>query len=292
MGCSLDSKKLPDNGSHVVFPALMLQTVRELTFRSSATPRCRLPLNVRSAGHYRTAPDWPGEDSEPKPFLQLFWSIEGSGRFRLGSRGWQAPPGTLFVYRPGEPHRIARITPRWRYRWLTLDGPEANRALERFGAPRRQWNAGRCPEEAFERLQVALKNPTPAAEREAGAIAFRILATASAPESVAAPLAERIRAALDAGHQAPDLSIDAIAREEKIHRATLFRAFKQAHGISPAEYLRHRRMQAGLRLLQETDLPVQEVAWRSGFSDPNYFARTIRRLTGRSPRELRGGGIT
>jgi transcriptional regulator GlxA family with amidase domain len=42
-------------------------------------------------------------------------------------------------------------------------------------------------------------------------------------------------------------------------------------------------------MLRQTPLPVQEIAERCGFSDPNYLARCVRRATGRNPREFRLG---
>ncbi len=32
---------------------------------------------------------------------------------------------------------------------------------------------------------------------------------------------------------------------------------------------------------------IQEIAWQSGFADPNYFSRSIRQATGMSPVEFR-----
>jgi AraC-like DNA-binding protein len=41
------------------------------------------------------------------------------------------------------------------------------------------------------------------------------------------------------------------------------------------------------RLLQESDLPVAEIAHRVGYEDPSRFAAAFRRHTGRRPTELR-----
>jgi AraC-like DNA-binding protein len=41
-------------------------------------------------------------------------------------------------------------------------------------------------------------------------------------------------------------------------------------------------------LLEETDLPVAEVARRVGVSDPGYFSRLFSRIHGISPRKWRG----
>ena len=54
-----------------------------------------------------------------------------------------------------------------------------------------------------------------------------------------------------------------------------------------ASYLRGLRMDTAAQLLQESDLPVAEIAHRVGYEDPSRFAAAFRRHTGRRPTELR-----
>ena len=46
-------------------------------------------------------------------------------------------------------------------------------------------------------------------------------------------------------------------------------------------------MDTAAQLLQESDLPVAEIAHRVGYEDPSRFAAAFRRHTGRRPTELR-----
>jgi transcriptional regulator GlxA family with amidase domain len=48
-------------------------------------------------------------------------------------------------------------------------------------------------------------------------------------------------------------------------------------------YLLHLRMQMARNLLLSTTLSIKEVAWKCGISDPKYFNKQFRRVTGRSP---------
>ena len=59
------------------------------------------------------------------------------------------------------------------------------------------------------------------------------------------------------------------------------------YGVPVASYLRGLRMDTAARLLQESDLPVAEIAHRVGYEDPSRFAAAFRRHTGRRPTELR-----
>ena len=47
------------------------------------------------------------------------------------------------------------------------------------------------------------------------------------------------------------------------------------------------RIQRALSLLQETILPVSEVAKECGFTDESYFSRVIRRSVGDTPKRFR-----
>ncbi len=65
---------------------------------------------------------------------------------------------------------------------------------------------------------------------------------------------------------------------------------RQAHDYlltHQGSYLRGLRMDTAARLLQESDLPVAEIAHRVGYEDPSRFAAAFRRHTGRRPTELR-----
>lgn len=68
------------------------------------------------------------------------------------------------------------------------------------------------------------------------------------------------------------------------HSAKLF---KQTCGMPPSEYVQSIRHREARKLLRETDLSVEAVGDRVGYSDIHYFSRIFRRLEGISPREYR-----
>jgi AraC-like DNA-binding protein len=45
-------------------------------------------------------------------------------------------------------------------------------------------------------------------------------------------------------------------------------------------------MQRALELLRDPDLSITEIAGRVGFGNVSHFARSLRKATGRGPREL------
>ena len=78
-----------------------------------------------------------------------------------------------------------------------------------------------------------------------------------------------------------------LARVSGVSQAHFARSFKQAFGVPPHRYLLTRRVERAAALLRDTDLPVTEIAFRSGWNSLGTFGRTFRDVTGESPGERR-----
>jgi AraC-like DNA-binding protein len=252
-----------------------------------------LPLVVRSAGAYRVRADFREEFAEARWFTQLYWTLEGSGWFRVGEKRVRVRAGEVFLYWPGERHVVgAGGAGGWAYRWITFDGRDTLPVLEMFGLGR-GGAAGECPEEAFDRVEAALASPTREGMRAASVAAYAILEAAGRGGSGRggeAGEAETMRAALDAAYRRSDAGVAEVAAELGLHRTTLLRNFAARFGVTPSGYLARRRLQHALSLLRTTAMPVAEVAAAAGFRSPEYLARVVRAETGRSPGEFRAGG--
>jgi AraC-like DNA-binding protein len=61
-------------------------------------------------------------------------------------------------------------------------------------------------------------------------------------------------------------------------------------GRTVGEWIAERRMSEARRLLIETDLSIDEIGQRSGYRDPNYFARSFKRAHATTPRQWRNAG--
>ena len=68
------------------------------------------------------------------------------------------------------------------------------------------------------------------------------------------------------------------------------RSFKAATGLSPHQYIIHRRVERAKALLSDTDLTLAQVARAVGFSSDSHLSSHVRRLLGVSPGALRREG--
>lgn len=86
-------------------------------------------------------------------------------------------------------------------------------------------------------------------------------------------------------HEAWD--IDSLARVSAVSAAHFARSFKDAFGVPPHRYLLTRRIERAVALLRDTDLPITEIAFRTGWKSLGTFGRIFRDVTGESPGDLR-----
>jgi AraC-like DNA-binding protein len=78
-----------------------------------------------------------------------------------------------------------------------------------------------------------------------------------------------------------------LARVSGISEAHFARSFKEAFGVPPHRYLLTRRIERATALLRDTDLPITEIAFETGWESLGTFGRTFRDITGESPGDLR-----
>jgi len=76
---------------------------------------------------------------------------------------------------------------------------------------------------------------------------------------------------------------DELADRCNLSAAQFHRLFFQAMSVSPMQYVRTLRIRHAQQLLISTDLPVNEIASRSGYSDPFIFSRAFKKHCGQSP---------
>lgn len=87
---------------------------------------------------------------------------------------------------------------------------------------------------------------------------------------------------LAAIHSAQDLA-DAL----RISHTTLNKQFRAATGQSTWAYIKQHRLDHALRLIHETDLTLSDICSEIGIATIAQLSTDIRKMTGKSPRDLR-----
>lgn len=81
--------------------------------------------------------------------------------------------------------------------------------------------------------------------------------------------------------------VQRLAEVSGVSEAHFARSFRQAFGIPPHRYLLTRRIEQATTLLRDTDLPITEIAFATGWESLGTFGRTFRDITGHSPSGVR-----
>lgn len=96
----------------------------------------------------------------------------------------------------------------------------------------------------------------------------------------------RAKDRMDAGSE-EEWPVERLASVSGVSEAHFARSFKDAFGVPPHRYLLTRRIERAKALLRDTDQPIIDIAFQTGWSSLGTFGRVFRDITGESPTELR-----
>jgi signal transduction histidine kinase/ligand-binding sensor domain-containing protein/DNA-binding response OmpR family regulator len=83
-----------------------------------------------------------------------------------------------------------------------------------------------------------------------------------------------------------NFSVDSLTEIFNMSRSNLQRKLKSIGGVTPGDYLRNYRLKKACKLLLETDMRINEVAFSVGFSSPSYFAKVFYKAYHTLPKEF------
>lgn len=85
----------------------------------------------------------------------------------------------------------------------------------------------------------------------------------------------------------PDLDVKYLTVELGMSRASLYNKVKALTGLGVNDLINRMRIEQAMQLLVGTDLPIGEVAEKTGFSNSRYFSTSFKQFTSFTPREYR-----
>ena len=68
-------------------------------------------------------------------------------------------------------------------------------------------------------------------------------------------------------------NLDNLGAKMNISRSSLYRKLREISNLKPVDFIKKVRLNYAAKLLLSKNMPINEIAWRSGFSDPKYFSK-------------------
>ena len=94
---------------------------------------------------------------------------------------------------------------------------------------------------------------------------------------------------INANYRSSNLSAETICKNAGISATTLRSLFQKYYQKTPTEYITQLRLEYA-RSLISCGTPIEQAAEKSGYSDPKYFARVVKKHLHCTPRELKSYG--
>jgi AraC-like DNA-binding protein/mannose-6-phosphate isomerase-like protein (cupin superfamily) len=245
--------------------------------------------------------------------LELLYFVRGGGRHRVADHCWSARAGDVVLVAPVAQHDLSTVGKA--QGWALEFSIEGLGGLAGGDAPLLLWHANPLLHAflAAEADPAAGHFQVPRGERHSWSARLRQLDTElrgrragyrEAVEShlmlilvdlarLADDIAGSFRAqrdplladvfALIESRYRDDITLTSIAGELGYSPAYLTHLVREKTGRTVADWITHRRMAEARKLLADTDLTAQQVAWGVGYQDPAYFSRRFRKVHGTAP---------
>jgi AraC-like DNA-binding protein len=98
---------------------------------------------------------------------------------------------------------------------------------------------------------------------------------------------EKMRSVIESIHRKPEYpwTLESLAEEIGISRASLASRFREALGTTPMQYLASLRIEKGREMLRQQSTTLEEVARKVGYSSAFAYSKAYKRMRGHSPSE-------
>ncbi len=272
----------------------MSQTHSSVVFHSSqATPLGRVLL-VGCHLELHPVPSMPMRVWE---IYSLVYVLAGTGCF-LDIEGRELPleAGDLMLMFPGHGYRyLPEPAHPWSELYLQFDGPLFDVWRDAGVITPAQPVLHLEPVEYWrQQLQQVAANPAADGPAQMLARVMTLQAVLAEIVSHAAHLTQvdrgwvlQAQALLNTVLLTEDVDWPALASALHLSADRFRKKFHALSGVSPAQYLAHRRCDEASRLLQQTTLSLCAIAEVVGFCDDSHFSRRFKERTGLSPSDYR-----
>jgi AraC family transcriptional regulator, arabinose operon regulatory protein len=256
-------------------------------------------LYVRVTGHITRGLGHHFERETIDEFI-LLYCVEGQGWLRLAGQEHVVQPQQLVVVPRGHAHGYgAHNADPWTIHWAHFDGSQVAAFLELMdhSAQRPILTLQRAhwldlPPLFNAMLALLSGDPSPAHVLKAASCLRQILSTAAldratrclhpAPESAVDRVIQLMHRNIT-----QNLQLEEMAAHVDLSSSHLHRLFRSQTGTAPINFFMRLKIQRACELLDNTEMKINEIGHFLGYSDPHYFSRIFKQITGHAPRQFR-----
>lgn len=281
---------------------LDLQEGSELRTPSPNRQARSLPMCVHSYGYFVAGPEHFTDRNQMRCLYQVFLTHKGQGRFILGEREYLVGSDTIVLLDCGKPHRYESLGGVWEHEWVNFTGSACDlyySLINPDGFAIYQLDGNTQIKLIMRELRDGIMN-----QDMMGFVhsTTRLVHLMDAIYSMTVEQ-QRIRMADQRGniaraakfideHYMDKLTLEQVAGVAYLSKYYFTRAFKKYIGMTPYEYLNTVRISHAQHLLITSELSVDDIGWRIGFSGSKNLIRQFKLATGMTPgtyRKVAGG---
>lgn len=234
--------------------------------------------------------------------FKIVWVTEGSGIWNIAGHRCSVRPYDVVLLNNEEQRQIEKVTSREKLAFFIMEFE-----------PRFLFDTGLLPlftervagyahriiqaDQALRELLERIKKEEERGDRYSGVViassVLSLLALSARKIGLAAeggprlnPLMQSVLDHIDRHYTRP-LGLPELAEAAHMSSTAFSKYFTKCNGIGPAQYIIRKRIALAVRLLEETDRTVLEIALECGFRNMANFYKAFRSLTGLVPGEYR-----
>ncbi len=269
-------------------------------------------VQILNIGHNIHPPNkkYPDED-HPKGYYfnwekgrylkeyQIIFISKGKGIFEgNGLASQKIGPGTIFLLFPEMWHRF-KPDPNtgWEEYWIGFNGDYVKYLLEKkcFSAENPIINVFFIPDflEIFSNLITSIETEDPLQRKMASFHLINLLSIAYASvlkqNNGLSHKKQIIHKMQNEIHKNWNNTIDfeRLCKQFDVSYSWFRKSFKEIFDTPPNQYLILLRLRNAARIIQETNLPISQIAYECGFHSEHYFSRVFKQKMGLNPTDIR-----
>lgn len=251
-------------------------------------------IQVIGLGYEKTTAEKYPFSAENLRHYSLHFVLSGVGYYETENRIYRLPQNCLFLLYPNSNIKYYPDKKRpWTYVWINFTGSKALEFIEytsltpdtpvcSFKSPK----IGKMLLRALQKLKSStLKDFT--SLHYFYNVVNEIIQSHPTANVVSKKKEDHTTLALqylNENYPNPDLTLKTLSDHLHLNPSYLSRILKQRTGVTFTDFLTSLRIQTAIKLMEEGNIFVNEIARKVGFSDPYYFSKTFKKYAHSSPK--------